>query len=230
MPESSKYDLSGVLDLYSEKAMGQVHTAIPAFVSSYDSGSNLAVIQPSVKMRTMHNEEVAYPAIADVPVQFPNSKAFSLEFPLSAGDMGLLIFCEVGIGAWTAGNGTNIVCTDDMTRFSLADAIFIPGVYPEGKKTTGKAFIKIDSSGKYLIGNNAGELFEQLVLQIDELIADFTDMLSVANAQFTDWTSLVSALGIGATSAAANQTLATTLTTSLTNLEAIKEVLEGMKQ
>lgn len=243
-----KYDFSEVIDMILDKRLGQVHTAIPACLSSYDQGKNMAVVQPTIKMRTIHNEEIQYPTIADVPVMFPNSNSFSLEFPLQRGDCGLLLFSEVGIGKWLASQGGSIIGTDDMTRFSLADGIFIPGLYPEGKKKTGTAFIKIeedgkilisnngggfysvDGSGKLLIGNTTGELFAELIKQIDELISNFTKIGTTATTQAADWTSLASSLGIGASSATANTQLAADMTASVVKLNLIKTILEGLKQ
>ena len=85
--------------------------------------------------------------------------------------------------------------------------------------------MKIDSSGKYLFGNEGGELFEQLISTFDELLDDFTEIGTVATQQAVDWT------GLGKiASATANTNLATKITASVINLEAIKEILEEMKQ
>lgn len=100
-------------------------TAAPGIVQAYDATTQTASVQPAV-MNAYYDEEgnrVAerMPVIHDVQVQFP-----SVTFPLKKGDTCLLVFCSSSIDIWSARGGE--VDPRDERRFSLSDAVCIPGL------------------------------------------------------------------------------------------------------
>lgn len=115
------------LELWLQARMEQVNTLIPGRVQSYDPKTRLAVVKPSVKHRTMHADVFDIPPIADVPVIWPSCGSFSLEGDLQRGDGVLLLFAQSGIGNWQ--RGSEDAEAEDQTRFSLQDAVAIPGLW-----------------------------------------------------------------------------------------------------
>ena len=68
------------------------------------------------------------PDIQDVPVLMPAGSLYSMQFPLVVGDVGLAIFSDRSIEAWTVAGG--VVDPADSRSHSLSDAMFIPGLIP----------------------------------------------------------------------------------------------------
>jgi len=118
-----------VLDRWMESRMEGIHTSIPAKIETFDFATRKATILPLVNLRTAAGYILEMPAISGVPVIFPCAAGWSLVGPLSSGDTGLILISEVSLGNWLAGQGQQ-VDPEDETRFSLQDAIFLPGLYP----------------------------------------------------------------------------------------------------
>jgi len=108
--------------------MADVHIAIPASVLSYDYKTKKVSVQPLVK-RTPHSGFAAtsWPVIGSVPVEFPGSSTTVIQWPLSKGDTGLLVFADQSIDAWLSGDGSE-VDPQDTRRFDATDAVFRPGL------------------------------------------------------------------------------------------------------
>lgn len=110
-----------------------VHTSLPGRIESYDSSSQKADIKPLIKnvLVPVDGPEIVeeLPVLPDVPVIFPRSGRFFISLDLQPGDMVLLVFIERSIDRWSQGQGddTNPI---DLRRFSLADAVAIPGLFP----------------------------------------------------------------------------------------------------
>lgn len=106
--------------------INQIHTALPGVIVSYDPGSNRASVRPSGSYKTEDGRSLAYPVIYNVPVQFPCGMGGNagVTFPIKAGDGGILVFAESQLDDFTGGGDS-----EDPRRFSLNDAMFIPGFY-----------------------------------------------------------------------------------------------------
>ena len=87
--------------------------------------------------------QVELPELVEVPVIFPASKFFDLEFPLDSEDGVLLVFQEQDISSWKDGDSPATPAT--ASRFSLDSAVAIPGLIPSPSK--GRARIVIDKDG-----------------------------------------------------------------------------------
>lgn len=124
--------IENIVDIFQkffDSRMEDVHTCIPGIIDRYDGhGKRTASVKPTVRLKALNNEDVELPVISNVPVMFPSSQAFNLLFPLAKGDGVLLLFSEAGIGNYLAGSG-QVVNADDRTRFSLTDAVAIPGLW-----------------------------------------------------------------------------------------------------
>lgn len=135
--------LPSALDSYMQSMLSAVHTSLPARVVKYDAGSHRATVKPSIRMLMDNGIQVELPELVEVPVIFPASKFFDLEFPLDKDDGVLLVFQEQDISSWKAGDSPATPAT--ASRFSLDSAVAIPGLIPSPSK--GRARIAIDKDG-----------------------------------------------------------------------------------
>lgn len=120
-------DFLEALETFHQSRMEDVHTMLPGRVQSYDEKTRLACIKPSVNLRSMHGEDLEIPPIASVPVVWPSCADFTVSGILKAGDPVMLVFSESSIGNWMRGSADSDA--DDETRFSLQDAVAIPGLF-----------------------------------------------------------------------------------------------------
>lgn len=110
-----------------DSKMLQVHTAIPGKIERYDPTTKKASVKPLIKMR-VNNESLNYPVIDNVPVIFPGTSNAIIVFPLAKGDNCLIIFSEQSMENYLSSRGTSDVEPGDKRRYSLTDAICIPGL------------------------------------------------------------------------------------------------------
>jgi hypothetical protein len=141
----------------------KVHTCLPGVVDSYDPAGPKVNVKPLVEKRFLNGTYLPLPVIVDVPVQFLRSNRFHCSFPLARGDTGLILFAERSISEWLTNDGREVKPRDGR-KFSLTDAIFIPGVFAFGrgaKIEDGSKFelafddAKIVSDGKTIEHNGA---------------------------------------------------------------------------
>ena len=128
-----------VLEDVVSRRLDDVHTALPGVVESFDAATLCANVRLQLKERlTTETGAVVdqpYPVAVNVPVVFGGGGGFRVVFPLRAGDGVLVVFAEASIGLWQALGGEQPVGTP--RRFSLADAIAIPGLNPSSTPWTG---------------------------------------------------------------------------------------------
>lgn len=104
-----------------------LHTFLPGIVQSFDSVARTCSVQPSLKRLYSGDEEpTILPVQEDVPVQFPGSNEFYLEFKLNKGDEVTCAVSERSLEAWLELGG--VVDPDDTRRFDLSDIIVIAGM------------------------------------------------------------------------------------------------------
>ena len=122
--------LEQVLAHAAEKRLLDVHTSIPGAVVDYDSTKQTATIQPLI--RASREDEAGeliverLPILNDVPVSFVGAGNCSITWPLAKGDTGMIFFAEGSIAKWKQTGGD--VDPDDDRRFSISDAVFLPGL------------------------------------------------------------------------------------------------------
>lgn len=161
-----------VMDAWLASRLRDVHTVLPGIIESYAGHTERkAKVKVQVKFRTKKGEELSVPPIDNVPVIFPSSNKFNLLFPLSKGDGCLIIFAEEGIGEFLA--GTSEVSADSLARFSLTDAICIPGLFAF-KQVPGSApgTIEIDNDGNININNGTNGAARQNDATLHDAITD----------------------------------------------------------
>ena len=122
---------------------------IPCIVQSYNNVQNTIECQPAIRERLINeNNEVYYtnlPLLVDVPVIFPQSSSFSIQFPLKKGDEVLVVFSDLAIdNFWKKGSIQNPV---EYRRHDLSDGIAIPCILsqPKTKNCPNQLTIKSDT-------------------------------------------------------------------------------------
>ncbi len=118
-----------VLDTWWSAKLETLHTCLPGKILKYEGHkTRRALVQPSVRLELGTGPVLEIPPIDGVPVVFPSCGESSILFPIKPGDGCLILFTEAGIGKWLNGKG-EIADPDDQGRFSLTDAVAIPGLW-----------------------------------------------------------------------------------------------------
>lgn len=125
---SAEDDIMQSMEVWLQSRLEDVHTMLPGRVQSYNPETRLATVKPAVKFRSLHGDILDIPPIDSVPVLWPGSSDFSVHGTLEAGSGVMLVFSESGIGGWL--RSTIDSDADDETRFSLHDAVAVPGLWP----------------------------------------------------------------------------------------------------
>ena len=164
--------------------MSGVHTALPGQILEYD-GSRAVTVQPMVSKKLTDGTYLKLPKIVDVPLIFPGSTQGVFRFPIKKGDGVLLVFSERSIEEWM--NSGKVGEPEDIRRFSLSDAIAIPGLFFREQEMP-LTEISITEADRLLLKNQTTDLLTVLTGLID-VIAGLTTVGS-ASAQAIDPTSI----------------------------------------
>lgn len=162
-------------------AFADVHTTIPGKVVrvNMDGDKVKSVdVQPLIKRAHLDEKDQrvveTLPVIPSVPVMFYRAGRYRITLPITTSTTGAILFSEASLDTWLAKGGT--VDPGDDRRFSLADAMFYPGLCsptdalksaPTDRMTIGDdngLQIHIDGS-KIKIGSNVDLELEAPVLE-----------------------------------------------------------------
>lgn len=144
-----KESITDAINMMMDYRFDMIHTCLPGKILSYDEKERIANVEPLVSLKTSKEIDIKYQSIGNVPVVFPSGKVFSLRWDVSPGDGCLIVFSEAGIGNFLNSTENIQVSTDDSTRFSLTDAICIPGLFSihQARALSKNNEIYIDKSG-----------------------------------------------------------------------------------
>lgn len=123
----SDNEIKDVIKSWIQNGIGEIHTALPGKVISYNAGSNKAQVQPVGSYKVKDGRSLAFPIIHDVPVVFPMGMRGNagVTFPVVTGDGCLIVFSESQMDDYlNAGYDS-----EDMRKHDMRDAICIPGLY-----------------------------------------------------------------------------------------------------
>ncbi len=145
----------------AKKAIGEIHTAVPASITAFAPGTGLATVQPKAKFKKPNGETMDYPKVSGVPVVFPQSKNVTIAFPIKPGDDCLLVFSEKALDYWQYGKET-----DTDLSFDLSNAVAIPNIRTTSNPAmqtacdedaavvkAGGVVLKVKSDAVYIEGN-----------------------------------------------------------------------------
>jgi phage baseplate assembly protein gpV len=155
--------LSSVLnDFYNHKT-SDMYTAIPCRVITIriELEDQRLDIQPLTNKSLPDGTVIEQPTILNVPLIFPASKKASMTFPMDVGDIVLCVFSQRSTDAFKASTGSVTYTPEDKRRFSIRDAIAIPGLFPFKDSINDPAKRKwTHSTRDMVITNNIGESTE----------------------------------------------------------------------
>lgn len=202
----------GTVDVFQsfiDSRLSDIHTSMPGKIVSYDESTNRATVLPLVKWQRKINNNlitIDIPPIENVPVVFFRTTAFYLKFPIKKNDGCIIHFSESSIGNFLNGNGL-VVDPEDPSKFSLTDAICVPGLWG-GNLPSNAPTIEITDSGNInlLSGDSSFVKGEDL----ESLLNTFLNALSVVVG------------GDVGTNAAAINAIAAAASAALPNVSAIK--------
>lgn len=202
-------DYLDAMEMWLRARLEDVHVALPGTVTAYSKETRLATVKPSVRLRSLHGDKLDIPPIQGVPVVWPGSQEFSILGTLKRGDRVLLVFSEASIGNWIRGKGD--VDAEDETRFSLQDAVAIPGLWPTGAvpkhpmdtaawgMSSDRLEIGGTKAGKAVVKNTTtslGDVVEELRNQLNTLNTLTKAVASVAGVPTAPFDTITTALGI----------------------------------
>ena len=155
------------LRLILESVLGDLHTAFPAQVESFDPLTLRADLQPCLKGAYKGISASNWPVLSEVPVLFMSSGDFHVLYQPKPGSFGLCIVSEKSLDDWLVSGG--VVNPSNNRKHDLSDAIFIPGLFPlvsaaalippvtagalEIRDTLGTVSIKLSATGIDITGN-----------------------------------------------------------------------------
>lgn len=150
-----------------------VHTAVPARVTSYDATKQ--TISCTVALRKTRElpdgSEVTEPVaeLHDVPIQFLGLGDVGITFPVPVGAPVLLLFAERSVDRWKAGDGSEVDPADVRT-FHLSDAFAIPGFRPRGAKLANVPTDALTIHGDIKLGAHDATSFAARADQVDSAL------------------------------------------------------------
>jgi len=144
-----KEGIVDAINMQMDYRFDMLHTCIPGKILTFDESTRIAKVEPMVSLKTSKEVNVSYPAIENVPVMYPSGSNFSLRWDILPGDGCLILFSESAIGNFLNSTENIQVTSDDSTRFSLTDAVCIPGLFSifRAKSLSGNNEIYIDRTG-----------------------------------------------------------------------------------
>ena len=106
--------------------ISKINTCLPGVVVKYNPKKQLAEVKPGVDFKLTSGRLVELPIIIDVPIVFPRAGGGGISFPIEKGDKVILLFCQRSIEEFF--NKGDAASTDSERKFSLTDAMAIPGI------------------------------------------------------------------------------------------------------
>ena len=130
---SGDMTMESAMIAFFEHQMRKVYTAIPAVIIAVRSDEKQSVdVKPLINQVFADLEdETEHPVLLHVPLIYPSSSTSAVTFPVHPGDTVMLIFSQASMDVFKSGDGTAQPPSDNR-RFSIRDAVAIPGLFPFG--------------------------------------------------------------------------------------------------
>lgn len=161
---------STVLSDMVQASLNDVHTMLPAKVTSVDYGSGRVTVQPLIKNYIGLNKTQSYPQLADVPlfVLSGNAGKASITFPIKGGDTVIVLFSERDPSSALQGNGDAESAPSQTTPLGLYPLGVLPCIFTDsGAKeidpdkvviSNEKAIIHLSKEGNISMQNDNGSV------------------------------------------------------------------------
>ena len=150
-----------------KKGGENIHVSMIGKIDSYNPQTNRASITPVGTMTCPDWQEIPYPTIHNVPIQYPcgNGGKSGCTFPVKPGDTCIIIFADHQIENFLSGEKS-----DDMRNHSMNDAYAIPTLFSASVPT-------LKSNPNDVCMFNEGAL---VVLNSSSMTINLTDGTSVS--------------------------------------------------
>ncbi len=120
-------EFSSVLKNTVDNLLSGIHTVLPGKIESYDPTLKKVSVKPLIQ-KVFETETLSLPVISDVPIVMPGTNEMIISLPIKKGDGCLVLFSERSLEAYMSSNLADVE-PQDPRRFSLSDAICIPGLF-----------------------------------------------------------------------------------------------------
>jgi len=128
--EGTTPTLAEVLERSVSSGLGNVYTALPGRIITYNPAQQSATVLPGVQVENKASGEMEpLPVIGGVPVLFPSGGSFRMVWPLVSDDIVTLFFCSSSIEDFLFST-TPDNTTTSKRRHGLSDAVAIPALRP----------------------------------------------------------------------------------------------------
>lgn len=128
IPGKSKNALLVAIKAAFDAFQGDVWTALPAQVSSFNAAAMTVEAQTTIQAQIHQPDgtwvDTTLPPCLDCPVMFPGGGGFVWTFPLVKGDEGLLVFASRCIDSWWQSGG--VQSQAELRMHDLSDGFFFP--------------------------------------------------------------------------------------------------------
>lgn len=122
---------STVLSDLVESSLMDVHTCLPAKVVSVDYGTGHLSATPLVRTRVAIGKTLDYPQLDNIPMLIMSGKAgiARITFPVSAGDIVIVLFSERDSTSVISGSGSDTVDPDQSAPLGLYPIGALPCIF-----------------------------------------------------------------------------------------------------
>lgn len=185
----TKPSLYDVCQQLKEDVFSTLRVCVPGEVVSFDGTKRTAVVKVLLKRSLPNGTLVDYKQLLDVPVITYQGGGGFLQFPIAAGDQGLVIFADRNIGSWFQ-NGDNSPMPD-LRAHNISDGFFLPGInaltdgtlpdYPTDRVVLGYMGSKFEvtAAGWNFVGDGGAEI--DLAGEIVTIKNNTTTLLTLMN-------------------------------------------------
>jgi hypothetical protein len=125
-------EVKNVIKDWIKKGGENIHVSMIGKIESYNPQTNRASITPVGSLTCPDWQELPYPTIHNVPIQYPcgNGGKSGCTFPIKQGDTCIIIFADHQIENFLSGEKS-----DDMRNHSMNDAYAIPTLFSDAVPT-----------------------------------------------------------------------------------------------
>lgn len=205
---AEKPTLEEIVKLGAESIRNEMRVQIPCRVLAYDEDKQRVTILPVIRFGRLDaagDRETYLPEpIANVPVAFFSAGAYSLTFPIVAGQHGMAMFSDRSLDEWLA-TGNEDITPADPRRFDISDAVYFPGVASFASPVPSDG---VDGSAMVLraplvlLGSSAASDFVALSSLVEARLAAIKAAIAGAAVAAGDGgalfkTNIITALGVG---------------------------------
>lgn len=120
-------DYMSTIENIAKQKVGEIHTALPGEIISFDATTCIATVKPTLLYFTTDGERLEYPLITGVPIFMPRAGNAQITYPVKSGDKCLIVFSERSIDEWM---GKGSADNHDPRQFDLTDGFAFVGMCP----------------------------------------------------------------------------------------------------